>query len=241
MKISQIIAVTAVASMALLAGSTAATATPVNGDQPSPRIVGGSTADYSSVPFTSQLLANGQFNCTSSVISATWVLTAKHCVGGGTISFRVGSGTLGQGTVVTSKRTVTWSDGDLALVELSKPYNTTYATLGATEPSVGNNGAIYGWGRETPTGPAAPKLKTANVRIAGFGSDNDGGRSIYHTGINGQAWKGDSGGPLIVGGKLVGVASTSYSQGNNPNSRSDYTSVPNAASWIKSVSGVIAK
>ncbi|WP_394938274.1 S1 family peptidase [Psychromicrobium sp. YIM B11713] len=237
MKITKIL--TATALVGLLAAGGLSTASQAQAIQPAPEIVGGSVANFSSVPFATQLYLNGQFNCSSSLISSTWVLTAKHCVDG-TVSVRVGSGTLGQGTLISSKRVVTWSSGDLALVELSQPYNTTFASLGATNPSRNTTGNIYGWGRETPTGPAAPNLKTARVKVVGLSTDAYGGVAIAHNGIDGQAWKGDSGGPLVINGKVVGVASTSGSGGTDTQGRSNYTSVPNGASWIASISGVNA-
>lgn len=231
--------VSAAALAGLVATGGLASAAQAQALQPAPEIVGGSVANYSSVPFATQLYVNGQFNCTSSLISSTWVLTAKHCVGG-TVSVRVGNGALGQGTLISSKRVVTWNGGDLALVELSSPYNTTFAKLGATNPSQGTLGRIYGWGRETTNGPAAPNLKTAQVKVAGLDTDAYGGVAIGHYGVDGQAWKGDSGGPLVINGKVVGVASTSGSGGYDPYADSYYTSVPNGASWISSISGVSA-
>ncbi|ABY23029.1 serine protease, trypsin family [Renibacterium salmoninarum ATCC 33209] len=126
----------------------------------------------------------------------------------------------------------------MALVELAQPTDTPTATLGSTTPSIGAKGNIYGWGRETPTGPASPVLKTASVKVTGYGSDNAGGPSVRFNGISGSCWKGDSGGPLIVGGKVVGVASTSSNGGSNPQGACDYVDVAKGLSWIKDVAGL---
>ncbi|MCW1250403.1 trypsin-like serine protease [Acaricomes phytoseiuli] len=236
MKFSTFFAGAAIAAMALGGATLPANA---QSDAPSPEIVGGSNADFSQVPFTAKLLSNGSFTCTSSVISAAWVLTARHCLGGN-ISVQVGSASLNGGSRIAAKRTVAWSQGDLALVELAQPYNTRYPTLDSGVPSTGSTGNIYGWGRETPNGPPASQLKTATVRVTGTSTDAYGGVAIAHRGVNGQAWKGDSGGPLIVNGKLTGVASTSASGGSNPNAASYYTSVAYGAFWIQQVTGIRA-
>ncbi len=235
MKMKKLFAAAAITALAL--GGATAIPSAANAETATPRIIGGGTADFSQVPYAAKLLLNGQFNCTSEVISSTWVLTAKHCVGG-TVSIKVGSASLTGGTEIASKRVVSWSGGDLSLVELAQPTNVTPATLGTTTPSVGTSGDIYGWGRTSQNGPAAANLKTANVRISGTGSDNAGGPAIQFRGVDGSCWKGDSGGPLVVGGKVVGVASTSSNGGVDPQGLCSYTNVSKGLSWIKSVTGL---
>ncbi|MYV98062.1 trypsin-like serine protease, partial [Streptomyces sp. SID3343] len=85
--------------MVLTAGSTAGatttgtTATAASVGAPStdgPRpIIGGGYAQ--NAPWAARLFSAGQQTCTSTIIAPTWILTAKHCVSGGQLTFRIGS------------------------------------------------------------------------------------------------------------------------------------------------------
>lgn len=211
---------------------------------PSPRIVGGNAADISQAPFAALQLVNGQANCSGSQISATWVLTAKHCIekqSVSSMSVQLGAAKIGQGTTIKAKRALGWSGGDVALIELVSPYQNTYSKLGASTPAANTPGDIFGWGAIN-TAPTYPDyLKTAKVTVVGTNNSNWPGPSIVEKGDNGQALWGDSGGPLIVNGKQVGVCSGPL-QGS-PGTISGtvmYASTVAAASWIKSTSGVSA-
>ncbi|RZQ64653.1 S1 family peptidase [Amycolatopsis suaedae] len=222
-------AATATLALTLLGAGTA-------GAGVQPNIVGGGTAP--SVPWGAQVYVSGSFNCSGTIIAPQWVLTAEHCLGS-SMSVRVGSNNLGSGTHVTVDQQRVSPVGDVALLHLTRAVNTTYITLGNADPAVGSTNQIYGWGRTTPTGPASPVLKTANVQVTGRSVDAYGGPAIQSRGINGAAWKGDSGGPQISGGRQVGVASTVQNQGgSNPNGTNNYASVASSRSWIKQVSGV---
>ena len=81
---------------------------------------------------------------------------------------------------------------------------------------------------------ASTQLKTATVRVTTLNAtDAYGGQAIGSTRINGNAWRGDSGGPQFYNGQQVGVASTADGA-----SRQYYGSVPNNRAWIQSVAGV---
>ena len=245
MKLAPLAAVIGTAALLSLTGMSSATAATheaaplAKSASVSPRIIDGSNADFAKVPFAAREFVNGSFNCSASLISPTWVILAKHCVEGNSassISFKVGSADLNGGTTVKVKRVAQWSQGDVALAELTAPYQGSYATLGGSTPSQGTPGDIYGWGRTAPGAPAAAKLKTASVTIAGTDDQGWSGPSIVETRGSGQAYKGDSGGPLIVNGKLVGVCSGTNSY-NDPNDV-EYASVPASADWITSTTGV---
>lgn len=238
MKMNKLFAGTVIAALALGGAMTLPAA--ANAGTATPRIIGGGTADFSKVPYAAKLLLNGNFNCTSEVISSTWVLTAKHCVDG-TVSIKVGSASLTGGTEIASKNVETWDGGDLALVELDQPTDVTPASLSTATPSVGTNGDIYGWGRTTQTGPAASKLKTARVEVIATGDDDTSGPVIQFKGIDGSCWKGDSGGPLVIDGKVSGVASTSSNGGTDKQGVCSYVDVSQGLSWIQQVTGVSAR
>ncbi|SDY23827.1 Trypsin [Micromonospora pattaloongensis] len=224
MRLRLTLAVAATALVGALTAPGAAVAAP----QP---IIGGGTV--SSAPWAAAVLSNGSFTCSGTIIASRWVLTARHCLGG-TMSVRVGSVNRTSGGV-TSGVTATYSQSDLALLQLSTAINTSYVTLSSSYPPVGSNNSIYGWGMTCYSGcSASTVLKTATVQVTSTNvTDAYGGRAIRSTRVNGNAWRGDSGGPQFYNGAQVGVASTADGQ-----SIQNYGSVAYNRSWIRSVSGV---
>ncbi|RJQ82874.1 peptidase S1 [Pseudonocardiaceae bacterium YIM PH 21723] len=190
-------------------------------------IIGGTTV--SSAPWAAFVSSAGG-NCSGSVIADKWVLTAKHCLGSNQI-VRVGNVNQAQGKQITVARSVTPPSGaDLALLELSSSAGTSAIGLANADPAVGSTNDIYGWGRTACEGTASPQLKTATVRVDSI----SGSGLINSTGINGHAWKGDSGGPQMFQGKVVGVASTATCTAKTQN----YASVTHDRAWIRSTAGV---
>ncbi|MDG4830318.1 trypsin-like serine protease [Solwaraspora sp. WMMD1047] len=194
------------------------------------QIIGGSTV--SSAPWAAAVFQNGSFACSGSIIASRWVLTARHCIGG-TMSVRVGSVYRSSGGV-TRTVSATYSRYDLGLLYLSSAVSTTYVTLASANPPVNSTNTIFGWGRTCSNCDASPQLKTASVRVTTTGSsDAYGGPAIQSTGVNGVAWRGDSGGPQFYNGQQVGVCST-----GNGSTYQNYASVASSRSWIRSTSGV---
>lgn len=224
-----------------VAASAVATAEP---DPVQPYIVGGENA--TDAPWAAQVYVNsneqfGGFNCSGSIIASEWVLTAQHCLDsdGSGMRVMVGSLELGQGTESAVDRKEISPEGDIALLHLATPIEASYITLGDADPATGTSNDIYGWGRETPTGPPASALKTAEVNVVGQSTDAYGGPAVQSEGVNGSAWKGDSGGPQIADGVQVGVASTVQNQdGSNVNGTNNYSSVAASREWIRQTAGV---
>jgi secreted trypsin-like serine protease len=220
--------------LAAVAGAVTAVLAPTaaHADEPvTPSIIGGGTV--ASAPWAAAIFSNGSFTCSGTIISANYVLTARHCVSG-TMSVRVGSVTYASGGVT---RTVAASSTryDLALLRLSSSVSTTYMPLSSAYPPVGATNNIYGWGMTCYSGcSASPTLKTATVRVTSTSAtDYYGGRAIASTRINGNAWRGDSGGPQVYNGAQVGVASTADGTANQY-----YGSVAYNRAWITSTAGV---
>ncbi|MFF9147557.1 S1 family peptidase [Streptomyces sp. NPDC014861] len=199
-------------------------------------IIGGGQA--TSGPWAARLLSNGRETCSATIIAPTWILTAKHCVTGGGLSFRIGS--LDQhsgGTLANGVQTYTHSS-DLALVRLDRSVTATYARLGQPgSVSVGQSVQVYGWGATSQCGSEANcqsrYLKVANVTVTGGCRDAYNGSAICARRGNGITAGGDSGGPMMANGIQVGVASTSDRQ-----TTTAYTNVTAYRSWIQSIAGV---
>jgi secreted trypsin-like serine protease len=193
-------------------------------------IIGGGTV--SSAPWAAAVFRSGSFTCSGTIIAAQWVLTARHCTSS-SMSVRVGSVNRTSGGVVANVLSFS-AQNDLAVLRLDRSVSTSYMPLASSSPPVGSTNNIYGWGMTCYSGcSASTTLKTATVRVAGSSSDAYGGPAIASTRINGNAWRGDSGGPETYNGLQVGVASTADGQ-----TRQNYGSVASNRSWIRSVTGV---
>ncbi|AXK35124.1 trypsin [Streptomyces armeniacus] len=241
MRITRIIPalLAALLSVLTLAGTATAAqaedraATKVSGPQP---IIGGSYAQ--NAPWAARLFSNGRQTCSATIIAPTWILTARHCVSGGGLSFRIGSLDQTSGGTVANGTQVYNHSSDLSLVRLDRNVSATYARLGQPgSVTVGQNVQVYGWGATSRCGQEincqSRLLKYANVTVSGGCTDAYGGRAICARRGDGITAGGDSGGPMMANGVQVGVASTSDRQ-----TTTAYTNVTAYRSWIQSIAGV---
>ncbi|WP_443217807.1 S1 family peptidase [Saccharothrix sp. CCNWYY140] len=235
MRPSRLIPALAAALLSLLALAPAGSAAPATDGGVSPYIIGGGYA--SNAPWAARLFSNGRQTCTATIIAPTWILTARHCVSGGGLSFRIGSldQTTG-GTVANGVQTYTHSS-DLALVRLDRSVSATYSRLATASPAAGTTVQVYGWGATSRCGSEincqSRYLKVANVIVSGACTDAYGGSAICARYGNGITAGGDSGGPMVHNGLQIGVASTSDRQ-----TTTAYTNVTRYRSWIQSIAGV---
>jgi secreted trypsin-like serine protease len=200
-------------------------------------IIGGGYAN--NAPWAARLFSNGRQTCSASIIAPTWIITAKHCVGGGGLSFRIGS--LDQssgGTVANGVSVHNHASSDLSLVKLDRSVSGTYARLGQPgSVSVNQTVQVYGWGATSQCGSEANcqsrYLKVANVIVTGGCRDAYNGSAICARRGDGITAGGDSGGPMMANGVQVGVASTSDRQ-----TTTAYTNVTAYRSWIQGIAGV---
>jgi secreted trypsin-like serine protease len=151
---------------------------------------------------------------------------------------KVGDVNLNQGTEVSVDEKDASPNGDIELLHLSSPVDTTYMQLGNADPGTGTTDQIYGWGRTLNQSPPSPVLKTADVQVTGSSSDAFGGPAIASQGVTGAAWHGDSGGPEVSNGVQVGVCSTGNNSGSDPNGSQNYASVAASRDWIQQTAGV---
>jgi secreted trypsin-like serine protease len=224
--------------------------------QPVTNIIGGDTV--SSAPWAAAVFSGNSPFCSGTIISPTFVLTAKHCVvgDGSSQKVRVGSVRTSSGGSLVPVLIAYFNDvspradphdpkaavnSDLALLELTTPVSTTYVKLAASGTRVAGNtvNTIYGWGAiHKDTGGMSPTLKTASVTVKDTTSqtDNEHGPAIWSVKPGGLAWRGDSGGPEFDTSMIqVGVASLA-----DGSTGQVYASVGAAVNrdWIKKVAGV---
>ncbi|MET8828023.1 trypsin-like serine protease [Streptomyces sp. NPDC004610] len=247
MRISRLVPALATAALSVVALAPVASAQPPAPPAPSaPQaemgtealpIIGGGQAG--NAPWAARLFSNGRQTCSASIIAPTWILTAKHCVSGGGLSFRIGS--LDQtsgGTLANASAVYNHASSDLSLVKLDRSVTATYARLGQPgSVSVNQTVQVYGWGATSQCGSEincqSQYLKVANVIVTGGCRDAYNGTAICARRGDGITAGGDSGGPMMANGIQVGVASTSDRQ-----TTTAYTNVTAYRSWVQSVAGV---
>lgn len=200
-------------------------------------IVGGTTTTTTAYPFMMQITdaSQNQF-CGGTLVSATKVVTAAHCmVGETTSSVRVvGGRTYLNGTNGTVSRvskiwinpdyTDATNGDDVAVLTLSTSMSYTPASyVASTDTSVYATGAtarIIGWGTTSENGSSSNQLRTATVPIVSnsscagsYGSDFVASDMVCagYTSGGVDTCQGDSGGPLLLGGVLAGI--TSWGEG----------------------------
>ncbi|MFJ4691349.1 S1 family peptidase [Streptomyces sp. NPDC088766] len=224
----------ATASAAAVATALLSAPTAVAAPQP---IVGGTTTTTTAYPFMMQITdaSQNQF-CGGTLVSATKVVTAAHCmVGETTSSVRVvGGRTYLSGTNGTVGRvskiwinpdyTDATNGDDVAVLTLSTsmPYTTApYVTSSQTGVyAAGTTARVLGWGTTSANGSSSNQLRTATVPIvsdsgcaSSYGSDFVASDMVCagYTSGGVDTCQGDSGGPLLIGGVLAGI--TSWGEG----------------------------
>lgn len=236
------LAMTATAALTLLGGALGATT--ATAATTSPQVIGGEPAP--STPWEVQLVfqqgGTGTYGCTGEQLNASWVLTAEHCVDGTTaMNVYHSNSTTNRGTPTAADRLYSAPAGDIALVHLRTPKTlTSYAQLDlGFAPRSSGTGTIMGYGNRANSVPTTG-LYQASVTLSGRSTDAYGGVAQHVTGVSGASNHGDSGGPLLVGGKVVGVCSTGdvADPGADTHAGSNYAVLTQSAAWIRSTAGV---
>lgn len=189
------------------------------------RIVGGQYAEDTQIPYQIALFYNGDFRCGGSIIGDRLVLTAAHCVvSGDTVldakrfAVHAGSAHLLSGASLFEVEAVhahEWYgllQNDIAVLEMKEKFQFSKyiqpIELMDEEVPLGGEVVISGYGRVGSKEPPSPDLLYTSMFVVD--DENCHGVSpgllcIDKEGSYG-ACNGDSGGPAVYDGKLVGVA-----------------------------------
>lgn len=198
-------------------------------------------------------------SCGGSIISSTYILTAAHCIIG-TVASQIlvvagSNNRRGSDGVAVPVEKMLMHNGydsntfnyDVALLKLPVPLPLNNLTIRAIEladksPNPGMMATATGWGRLTEGGVAPETLQEVNVPIVSRSvCSDDYGPKINITdamlcagyrGVGGKdSCQNDSGGPLIVNGKLTGIISWGFGCGR-PEYPGVYADVAHVREWI---------
>ena len=156
-------------------------------------------------------------SCSGVALAAQWVATAKHCPGFGTISYPpidVLAGGPGTSVQVTERYEI--EGADIALLRTSAPVNLLqYPALSDIDPPAGTIGIAYGYGQSVArTGDYYQKFLRVVLGGQTLASKWGDVRLTLPEETDqppvGRMTPGDSGGPLLVDGKVIGIASQTF-------------------------------
>lgn len=217
-----------------------------------PMIVGGGTQSEPIPWMVSLQTSSGSHYCGGSLITPTWVVTAKHCTSSPT-QVRIGSlNRSSGGEVIQIAQKVNYPNGsqDFALVKLASASSKATVPIADGSPPAETPVKLYGWGQTcAPRGcnNGSEQLKYLDTKV--LPDSNCTSINQYasqelciHGTTSGTACYGDSGGPAVwnVNGtwQLVGATSRAGDDGNTCGTgHAVYMDVTAFRSWIDQQTG----
>lgn len=219
------------------------------------KIVGGSSVSESLYRSTYPSLAQpsgsqtGSSFCTATVIGRRWILWAAHCVHSSTRWVRVGAAREGSGTAYSVVRQISHPSyntrtmfADIALIEVSSDISAPIAQVAgfnhfSSLNYLGQQATAVGWGWLSEDTPPPGTLHHVQMGIDRSCSATGDICTTGNSMSNPRGWRtctcyGDSGGPLIYQGVVLGVVS----RGPAPCELGDtyYASTEYHGSWLQS-------
>ncbi|MEU8435466.1 serine protease [Streptomyces sp. NPDC029216] len=231
---------------------------------PAAAVAGGSATSFDTAPYEVSVRSQdwtGSLNhiCGGFLLGPNKVVTAAHCVNGATASkMNVSWGgtkrsSLAQNSAVASIHVHENFDeqtnyGDVAVLTLSKAatesYGVRFAWLADTAPAADAVGTFTGWGRTGPASTMPEDLQAAQLSVMSRAAcksaypktDLDGKLCARAAGTGRTPiCEGDDGGPLVINGRVVGIAARRHGPCDTTNAApSVFTNVAQFKNWIES-------
>lgn len=218
------------------------------------RIVGGNFIEITKTPYQVSIQINGKHFCGGSLIKDEWVLTAAHCFldmpEDPYVDVRVGSALYNEGgQLIDVMYIIPHEDyeddkifDDIALIKLSKKAELSDSVrtipLATEESPPGTRAFLSGWGYTSETNKTVA-VNLSGVEVATITRNECRkkfvGEEIFYNNVcafavGKNSCDGDSGGPMVVNGKLSGVIS--WGKGCATGLPGVYTSVPAFLDWV---------
>jgi trypsin len=219
-------------------------------------IVNGTPTTAASSPWQVSLQSEGSYYCGGSILDATTIVTAAHCVegetaAGTTIRAGVANSNDAGGQDVRVASITSHPDyaetgvGDIAVIKLAEPLTfdanvQPIATASRAEIAAADTATVTGWGAVGENdGDSPDQLLTTTVPLVDDATCNtqlgtDAAGEVCAGGTGTDSCYGDSGGPLVVatadGPKLAGVVSWGDECGGD--TPGVYAEVPNYVDFL---------